>query len=282
MTGGPPVGHVPTARTEPAVPLVSVVLPTYQRADVLGRAMRSVLAQTVTDLELLVVDDGSTDGTAELVADIARTDPRVRYLVQPNGGAPRARNRGVAHARAPYTAFQDSDDEWEPTFLERLLPVVRSRPDVLAFTSHDVTHLDGRVVRLPAAHVPDVRRRILHRNLVSTQTVLLPTALLRDVGGFDVHLRSVQDWELWLRLHGRVEFVHVDEVLVHLHRQADSISETAGYRRSLRRVVRRHWRLLATEPGALRHAVRRATIGSRPLPTPWRALAPRRHAVEAP
>jgi glycosyltransferase involved in cell wall biosynthesis len=264
------------------VPLVSVVLPTYQRADVLGRAVRSVLSQTVTDLELLVVDDGSTDGTAELVEQITRTDPRVRYLQQPNGGAPRARNLGIRHARGPYTAFQDSDDEWEPTFLERLLPFVRSHPGVLAFTSHDVTHLDGRVVRLPDTHVRDVRRRILHRNIVSTQTVLLPTAALRDVGGFDVHLRSVQDWELWLRLHDRLELVHVDEVLVHLHRQADSISETAGYRRSLRRVVLRHWRLLATEPGALRHAVRRATIGSRPLPTPWRAVAPGRRPVGAP
>src|SRR4051812_7778207 len=96
-------------------PLVSIVLPTYNRADVIGRAIDSVRAQTFLDWELLVIDDGSTDGTADVVTGI---DQRVRLLRQPNGGTYVARNYGLVQARGRYLTFLDSDDAWLPHFLE--------------------------------------------------------------------------------------------------------------------------------------------------------------------
>ena len=106
-----------------ASPQVSVVIPTYNRAHILGRAIDSVLQQTHRDLELIIVDDGSSDGTAALVRGIE--DPRVRYVHQQNRGVSAARNRGIAEARAEWLAFLDSDDEWLPQKLERQFSALR-------------------------------------------------------------------------------------------------------------------------------------------------------------
>src|SRR5215213_5732646 len=96
---------------EGSVPAVSVILPTYERREVVGDAIRSVLAQSFSDFELIVVDDGSTDGTDK---SLPRPDPRVRYVWQANAGVAAARNRGLELARAPIAAFIDSDDVWLP------------------------------------------------------------------------------------------------------------------------------------------------------------------------
>src|ERR1041385_7139241 len=105
------------------MPLVSVVLPTYQRAGTVGRAMRSVLAQTHSELELIVVDDGPDDGTADVVARI--NDPRVKYLRFPKRmGVSKARNVGVEAARGELIAFQDSDDEWLLDKLARQVEII--------------------------------------------------------------------------------------------------------------------------------------------------------------
>ena len=101
-------------------PTVSVILPTYNRADTLGSAIESVLRQTFDSFELLIVDDGSTDGTGSVLQRI--TDPRVQVIRNPvNRGVSAARNAGIAEARAPFLAFQDSDDAWRPQKLERQL-----------------------------------------------------------------------------------------------------------------------------------------------------------------
>lgn len=121
--------------------LVSVVLPTFNRAYCLERAIRSVLSQTYANLELLVIDDGSTDSTEEICTQIARRDRRLRYLQQANGGVAAARNLGLEHAIGEYVAFLDSDDWWRPFKLELQLEVMQSFDDVgLCWT--DMTSVD--------------------------------------------------------------------------------------------------------------------------------------------
>lgn len=116
-------------RTSPAdTPRVSVVIPTYNRADIITRAVDSVLAQTVDDIEVLIIDDGSTDGTRALIEDI--DDSRVRYLAHDtNRGVSAARNTGVEAGRGEYVAFLDSDDEWLPRKLERQLSALDGREE---------------------------------------------------------------------------------------------------------------------------------------------------------
>src|ERR1043166_1854397 len=111
-----------------AGPLVSVVLPTYNRAHTLARAVRSVLAQSHRHLEIVVVDDGSTDATVALVQKLALEDPRVRLVQQANRGPAAARNTGVRQARGEFVAFQDSDDEWLVEKLERQLAALERSP----------------------------------------------------------------------------------------------------------------------------------------------------------
>ena len=103
--------------------MVSVIIPTYNRAHVLPRAIESVLKQTYTELELIVVDDASTDDTAAVMTAI--TDPRVRYVRKEHGGAAAARNRGIAEAKGEFIAFQDSDDVWHSDKLEKQLPICK-------------------------------------------------------------------------------------------------------------------------------------------------------------
>lgn len=118
------------------VPEVSIILPTYNRVDVIGRAIASIIRQTHTDWELLVVDDGSTDGT---LARLQGLDPRIRLLSQPNQGVAAARNTGIAAAAGRYVAFMDSDDEWRPQFLALTTAFLRHHPDEhwVATESHE-------------------------------------------------------------------------------------------------------------------------------------------------
>ncbi len=117
MSGRPGVEH--------NTPLISVILPTFDRADLLSRSISSVLAQTFTDWELIVIDDGSTDNTAEVVAAWQQQSAQIRYVRQANQGVGAARNRGVAEARGEYIACLDSDDEYRPTHLETRLELLR-------------------------------------------------------------------------------------------------------------------------------------------------------------
>jgi glycosyltransferase involved in cell wall biosynthesis len=130
-------------------PVVSIVLPTYNRADVIGRAIDSVRAQSFPDWELLVVDDGSTDGTAEVVAGI---DERVRLLRQPNGGTYVARNHGLAQARGRYLTFLDSDDAWLPHFLELCVGFLRAHADAQFVTTEFFEDLGNGIPILHDAH----------------------------------------------------------------------------------------------------------------------------------
>jgi len=239
---------------------VSVVIPTYNRANLIERAVASVLAQDHDDIEVIVVDDGSSDNTTQVLNSIIATDPRVRCVQQPNAGAPSARNQGVAESTGDWIAFQDSDDEWSPEFLHAVL--AHAHPERVVFTSHTIVFRSGVVETVPTGPVTSVRRSLLRKNFVSTQTTLMSRELARRFP-FDVSLARFQDWDLWLTLvEAGVEFLHLPISGATVHRQSDSISEGAHARRkeSLRRILSKHRSVLQTDPVALALLVMRAYV----------------------
>jgi glycosyltransferase involved in cell wall biosynthesis len=202
--------------------LVSVVIPTRDRAGLVGRAIHSVLRQTWSDLEVLVVDDGSTDATAEVVARFA--DPRIQFIpCWPAKGAGAARNEGLRRARGHWVAFLDSDDEWLPEKLAwQVAQLDAARPAAtVAYCQAEVDDaLTTRrfVVRLPP-HEGDILDRLLAGWCpLTTSAFLVERTALLGVGGFDPTFPCGEDYDLWLRLalHAN-RFVVVDRPLVIKH-----------------------------------------------------------------
>lgn len=190
-------------------PLVSVVLPTYNRAGLLPRAMGSVLAQTYRNLELIVADDGSTDETERVVRAVE--DQRVRYLrCERNGGPGYARNCGVRIASGAFIAFQDSDDEWLPDKLSRQLELLQAMPDRVGMVcgAYVVRYVGGGELQV----VPDLRgeQGDFEPELLAGFRFIPPTWLFRRqclaaVGPFDERLPNREDWELMFRVLERWE-----------------------------------------------------------------------------
>jgi glycosyltransferase involved in cell wall biosynthesis len=197
-------------------PKVSVVIPVFNRPLTVRRAIASVLAQTCQDFEIIVVDDGSTDATASVVA--AMTDSRmtlIRHEQNRGGGA--ARNTGYRAGSAPYVAFLDSDDEWLPTKLERQLEVFERADDRLGLVYTDAIWLwpDGLATRHTAQQSVDLARVLLTENVVGeTSRGMVRRSALDAIGGFDEGLPAAQDMDLWLRLCERFRAELVPEALV--------------------------------------------------------------------
>jgi glycosyltransferase involved in cell wall biosynthesis len=178
----------------------SVIIPTFNRREILRRAIDSALARTGRADEVIVVDDGSTDGTADALRDLPA---RVRVLRTENGGPAAARNAGIRAARGSYIAFLDSDDEWIGDDLDERIEALRRDPLIgLSYgAARNVDSEDRPVATRP--RVPrsgNVLRSLLHRNFVTTSTAIVPRRALRRVGLFDEALDHSMDWDLWLRL----------------------------------------------------------------------------------
>ena len=199
-----------------SVPIpVSVIIPTYNRAGLVQEAVASVLAQTWRDFELLVVDDGSTDGTVEALAPYAS---RLRLLRRESrGGVSAARNTGIAAARGEWLAFLDSDDLWRPEKLARQLAYLAAHPDLQLCQTEETWVRRGLRVNQPLTH-RKVGGRIffasLERCLVSPSAVILHRRLLEQHGGFDEDLPAAEDYDLWLRLSWRYEVGLLPEPLI--------------------------------------------------------------------
>lgn len=211
---------------------VTVIIPTYNRAHMIPRAVESARAQTYKDLDIIVVDDGSTDETPQVME--ALVSDKVRYLrLELNAGAQAARNAGVRAAAGGLIAFLDSDDEWDPRKIElQVAKIKTSPPDVgLIYCGIRRIDKDGRRVH---DHVPRHRGRIfealLQHNVIGGMSVALTRAdVLREVGLFDERLRARQDLDMWLRIARRYEIDYVPEKLViyHVHRGRTSENKSS-------------------------------------------------------
>jgi glycosyltransferase involved in cell wall biosynthesis len=203
-----------------ARPRVSVILPTYNRASLLKHALDSVLSQTVGDIETIVIDDGSTDKTVELVKGYT---PRVRYIRIEHSGLPSvARNVGLRLAQGDYIAFLDSDDQWLPAKVERQLEVLETRPAVGLVCSNALAlghgrHALGRLyLRDDQAGSGWVLERLLMDNFVITSTAMVRRSLLSRTGLFseDPLLLVGEDYDLWLRIAAIAQIHYLPEALV--------------------------------------------------------------------
>jgi glycosyltransferase involved in cell wall biosynthesis len=199
-----------TAGAGDGPPRFSVIVPAYNAAATIAAAVGSALAQTTPDLEVIVVDDGSTDATVSVAEQIG--DPRIRIVRQANRGLPGARNAGIAVARGGYVSLLDADDLLLPTYLERCDAALASAPDAgLAYTDAYVFDpVSGRVRRRtamaranPPLPVPAGREQflteLLQRNFIYVAATIR-AAVLERVGGFAEHLGSAEDYDLWLRI----------------------------------------------------------------------------------
>ena len=238
-------------------PRVSVVIPTFNRTRTIRNAVESVLAQSFSDIEVIVVDDGSTDDTLKVVDAIE--DPRLRILkLESNMGASEARNRGIEAARAPWVAFQDSDDLWRPAKLARQMALLEAPGTdyVAAYCGMDIMEADGKMRYIPNPALQnragDILPDLVFYSFVSTQTLVVRRDVLAWLGGFDQDLRALEDWELMLRIADGNSIGLVDAALVEQHFSENSITNDSVRRvHALARIVEKHGAVLDRYPGAL-------------------------------
>jgi len=211
------------------MPAVSVIMPAYNVGAYIGDAIRSALAQTFTDLEIIVVDDGSKDHTADVVREFAATDARVRLVQQTNRGLPGARNTAMRAARGEYFALLDSDDMWEPAFLAEQVAILEAHPQVDIVTGNG-WYLGGPNHGQVARPYPDPRPAPVLASIIGDEwAVFIMSVFRREVhtriGAFDETMRSNEDYDFWLRaaIAGCV-FVRNDKPLGHYRIRTDSLS----------------------------------------------------------
>ena len=241
---GLPDGRGPS---DPA-PLVSVAISTWNRAHLVGRAIRSALAQTFRDFELLVVDDGSTDATPGVLAGV--DDERLRCVRhERNYGISRTRNTALGLARGEWMAFLDDDNEWAPDYLERQLAFAVSRPGVgVAYCR----------VRLRSAQsgseveLVELRQGSVFCDLVEgwnpfVSSALIRRALLLEAGGLDERLRATEDRDLWMRLAQRTEFAGAsDALLIYHERHGPQLSRNPDFLDRDAAILAEKWREAVT------------------------------------
>jgi glycosyltransferase involved in cell wall biosynthesis len=199
------------------MPLVSVIIPTFNRAHLLERAIKSVLYQTLRDFECIVVDDGSTDSTGDLPL-LKNADSRLRYVKLPeNKGVSAARNAGVDATSAPLLAFLDSDDEWLPQKIEKQVRWLERNRDFSIVQTREIWIRNGRRVNPPKTHEKfqgDLFGASLERCMITPSSVLLIRTLFKECGGFNESLPACEDYDLWLKITCRYPVGLVDEYLL--------------------------------------------------------------------
>lgn len=197
-------------------PTVSVIVPTYNRLEKLKKAIGSVLSQTFKDFEIIVVDDGSSDGTKEYF-DSTKQDVRVKYFYKENEGSPAiSRNFGASFAKGQFLAFLDSDDEWLPFKLERQVSLLKNEVDVVFTYSQAITSRNLCVSGYFPKKSGDIRVPLLLRNFIVTSSVVVKKEFFVKSDGFPVELglTIAEDLKLWLKLSALGKGIYIDEVLV--------------------------------------------------------------------
>jgi glycosyltransferase involved in cell wall biosynthesis len=210
-------------------PKVSVIIPTYNRAHLLGRAIKSVLNQTYQDFEIIVVDDGSTDNTREIIKNFSEN--RIRYYCHKrNKGYPEALNTGLSLTRGKFIAFQDDDDEWFPEKLYRQMMIFNKAEQKIGVVYSGFWKIrNDKKIYVPSSHVVQKEGNI-HTELLKGNFIGMPTSIVRrecfdKVGMFDTAISCLQDWELWIRISKYYEFKYIPEPLMISYYTQGSVNE---------------------------------------------------------
>lgn len=193
---------------------VSVIIPVYNRVNLVGRALTSVYTQSRSPWEVIVVDDGSSDGTGDYVRSHF---PQVRYIRQSNQGVSAARNRGIEAASSDWLAFLDSDDEWLPQKLQIQCRALDANSEHRVCHSNELWVRRGRRVNPMRKHAKsggNIFRRCLPRCVISPSSVIVHRSVLETVGGFDEALPACEDYDLWLRVCAVYAVLYVEQPLI--------------------------------------------------------------------
>ena len=254
------------------MPNISVIIPAYNAEDTIKETINSVLNQTFTDFELIVINDGSQDLTLELVSSIS--DPRIRAFSYPNAGPQKSRNRGIAQATGEYVSFLDADDLWTADKLEAQLKALQAHPQAaVAYSWTDYIEASGQYLR-PGPQFNfngDVYARLLLSDFIgSGSNPLIRTQALQEVGNFDESLPAAQDWEMWLRLAAKYHFVAVPSVQVLYRVSANSWS--ANVERMEMASLRVIEQAFARAPASIQH-LKQTCLANRYKGLTWKSLA---------
>jgi glycosyltransferase involved in cell wall biosynthesis len=203
-------------------PKISVIIPTYNRSNLIKNTIMGVVNQTYTDWELLVVDDGSTDNTREIVAELTKKDSRIKYFYQENSGCPSGpRNKGVEKAKGVYVAFLDSDDEWFPTKLEKQIVVFENSNNpklgVVACYLYIKDYKTGEIIsEYNKFYKGDVLDKLIINNFPFTSScIMTKLSILKEAGPFDPIFKVSEDVDMWLRISELgYEFDYIPEYLL--------------------------------------------------------------------
>jgi glycosyltransferase involved in cell wall biosynthesis len=247
-----------------ANPTVSVIMPCFNHGEFLEESASSILSQSLSNLELIIIDDCSSDRSKEVVAMLSNKDSRVRYIFHAkNLGASRSRNDGLAVARGTYVAFCDADDLWMPEKLaEQVALLEESQSYGLAYCDAEI--IDGRGVSKQSRfscmfrppHNPSgwLFDELINTNFINTQTVIIRRDVLRESDGFDEKIRWVEDWWLWLQLSRRTMFFYDARVLAkyRVHEKSTFFSQAPGIIRNRFKVLKRNLRVHADMPLSLK------------------------------
>jgi glycosyltransferase involved in cell wall biosynthesis len=225
-------------------PKVSIVMPTYNRSNEIKQSIDSVLMQTYPNFELIVIDDGSSDNTREVVTAI--DDIRIRYIkLMQNVGGAEARNVGIREAKGEFVAFQDSDDEWTYSKLEKSIRELEKKPECGAVFSDFTQVWKTGSRRMPIWNRPFGKGcfydSLLWNNVVDTPTLVVRKSVLQSIGGFDPSMPRYQDWELALRLAKVTRFSYIPEPLIFSYVTEGSITHNKeAHRIALELIYKKH------------------------------------------
>lgn len=257
------------------VPRLAIVIPVRNGESFVAGAVASALALPIRDIEILVIDDGSTDGTPAVLQALAARDPRVVTIRRDSDhGAAAARNEAIRRARAAYICFLDADDSLRPAVADRLLWHERHPETVMSFSDHETLLPDGTIEPRHVASWPRFQRflgsargivmlgddgfgLLFGENPVCTTGTMARRDALLGAGGFARDLRQAEDWDLWIRLARRGEIAYSTRAeVLHAVRPGSLSTEVDSVSRNVAEVVRRHWREAALRhPGALLSAL---------------------------
>lgn len=226
---------------------ISIILPTYNRDRLIMRAIQSILNQTYTKWELIIVDDGSTDSTQQIVQSIG--DQRIAYIKnEQNMGAAASRNHGVKLAHYDYLAFQDSDDVWIVDKLEKQVDYLSKHAELdMVYSSFVNHHIDGGKVPVPNDQIGEREGNLLPtlliNNVIGTPTILVKKETFENNRGFDETLRALEDWDFVLRVSESSRIGFIPEVLVEAYQTEESLScDGAGYFHARCKMLASHYR----------------------------------------
>lgn len=253
------------------MPLISVIIPVYNGEETIQQTIESVLNQTFTDFELIVINDGSQDKTLDVISKIQ--EPRIKVFSYLNAGVSASRNRGVTHAAGEYISFIDADDLWTPDKLEAQIKALQENPQAaVAYSWTDWIDESGQIIGkgVHFSITGDVYGRLLLNDFMgSGSNVLIRKQALAEVGCFEESLVHAEDWDLWIRLAARYHFVAVPspQVLYRKSTNSASMSVLKMEVGSLKVIERAY----AQVPDSLKY-LKRDTLGNRYKYLTWKAL----------